>query len=73
MNVNEAKKMLETLPENTEVEIIIKGQLLISSQVEAMGISRQLLRYYVQHGYVRTVPHGKHKKYFLEDILKMLS
>ena len=72
MKVHEAKEMLNTLPENTEIEIIVKGQLLTSKEVEALGISRQLLRYYVQHEYVRTIPHGKHKKYFLEDILKML-
>ena len=41
-----------------------------SHEVEALGISRQLLRYYVNNGYVRTVPHGKQKRYLLEDVLK---
>ena len=43
-----------------------------SKQVEAMGISRQLLRYYVSIGKVRTVPYGKQKKYLLDDINKLL-
>ena len=43
-----------------------------SHEVEALGISRQLLRYYVNNGYVRTVPHGKQKRYLLEDIKKFI-
>ena len=43
-----------------------------SKQIEAMGISRQLLRYWVNKGYVRTVPHCKQKKYLLDDIKKQI-
>ena len=42
-----------------------------SKQVERMGISRQLLKYHVQLGHVRTVPYGKQKRYMLEDIKKL--
>ena len=42
-----------------------------SKQVEQMGISRQLLKYHVQLGHVRTVPYGKQKRYLLEDIKKL--
>ena len=42
-----------------------------SKQVEQMGISRQLLKYHVKLGHVRTVPHGKQKRYLLEDIKKL--
>ena len=42
-----------------------------SKQVEQMGISRQLLKYHVQLGQVRTVPYGKQKRYLLEDIKKL--
>ena len=42
-----------------------------SKQVEQMGISRQLLKYHVQLGHVRTVPYGKQKRYLLEDIKKI--
>ena len=42
-----------------------------SKQVEQMGISRQLLKYHVQLGHVRTVPYGKQKRYMLEDIKKL--
>lgn len=42
-----------------------------SKQVEAMGISRQLLKYHVRLGHIRTVPYGKQKRYLLEDIKKL--
>ena len=43
-----------------------------SKRVEQMGISRQLLKYHVQLGHVRTVPYGKQKRYMLEDIKKLI-
>ena len=43
-----------------------------SKRVEQMGISRQLLRYHVKLGHVRTVPYGKQKRYLLEDIDKLV-
>ena len=43
-----------------------------SKQVEQMGISRQLLKYHVQLGHVRTVPYGKQKRYLLKDIEKLV-
>ena len=42
-----------------------------SKQVEQMGISRQLLKYHVRLGHVRTVPYGKQKRYMLEDVKKL--
>ena len=42
-----------------------------SKQVEQMGVSRQLLKYHVQLGHVRTVPYGKQKRYMLEDVKKL--
>ena len=42
-----------------------------SKRVEQMGISRQLLKYHVQLGHVRTVPYGKQKRYLLEDVKKL--
>ena len=42
-----------------------------SKRVEQMGISRQLLKYHVQLGHVRTVPYGKQKRYMLEHIKKL--
>ena len=71
MKVSDAKKYLNTLPDDAEIEITITDRIVSSGQVEAMGISRQLLRYYVNEGYVRTVPVGKQKKYLLEDVLKV--
>ena len=43
-----------------------------SKRVEQMGISRQLLKYHVQLGHVRTVPYGKQKRYMLEDVKKLV-
>ena len=43
-----------------------------SKQVEQMGISRQLLKYHVKLGHVRTVPYGKQKRYMLEDVKKLV-
>ena len=43
-----------------------------SKQVEQMGISRQLLKYHVQLGHVRTVPYGKQKRYMFEDVKKLV-
>ena len=43
-----------------------------SKQVEQMGISRQLLKYHVKLGHIRTVPYGKQKRYLLEDIKKLV-
>ena len=43
-----------------------------SKQVEQMGISRQLLKYHVKLGHVRTVPYGKQKRYLLEDVKKLI-
>ena len=43
-----------------------------SKQVERMGISRQLLKYHVRLGRVRTVPYGKQKRYMLEDVKKLV-
>ena len=42
-----------------------------SKQVEQIGVSRQLLRYHVRLGQVRTVPYGKQKRYLLEDVMKL--
>ena len=42
-----------------------------SKQVEKLGISRQLLKYHVKLGHVRTVPYGKQNRYILEDIKKL--
>ena len=50
-----------------------ESKIVSSKQVEQMGISRQLLRYHVRLGQVRTVPYGKQKRYLLEDIRKLAS
>ena len=54
------------------LKFINDNTTISSSQVEQLGISRQLLRYYVKNGYIRTVPHGKQKRYLKEDIERMI-
>ena len=53
------------------IEVVLMDEVISSKQVEQMGISRQLLKYHVQLGHVRTVPYGKQKRYLLEDIKKL--
>jgi hypothetical protein len=71
MTKQEALEYINTLPENSNIEITVTNKVVTSSQLEKLGVSRQLLRYYVTNGYVRTVPHGKQKRYLLDDILKI--
>ena len=59
MTKSEALEYINSLPENSNIEITVTNKVVTSSQLEKMGVSRQLLRYYVTNGYIRTVPHGK--------------
>jgi len=72
MTKKEALEYIETLPEKSNIEITVLDRIVSSKTVEEMGISRQLLRYWVNKGYVRTVPHGKQKRYLLDDVLKQI-
>ena len=53
------------------IKYFTESTTVSSKQVEQMGISRQLLKYHVKLGHVRTVPYGKQKRYLLEDIKKL--
>ena len=53
------------------IKYFTESTTVSSKHVEQMGISRQLLKYHVQLGHVRTVPYGKQKRYLLEDIKKL--
>lgn len=71
MTKQEALTYIKKLPEDSNIEITITDRIVSSGDIEKMGISRQLLRYYVKEGYVRTVPHGKQKRYLLDDLLRL--
>ena len=71
MTKQEALEYINSLPEDSNIEITVTDRIVSSGEIEKMGISRQLLRYYVSTGQVRTVPHGKQKKYLLDDINKL--
>ena len=70
MTKSEALEYINGLPENSNIEITVTNKVVTSGQLEKMGVSRQLLRYYVTNGYIRTIPHGKQKRYLLDDVLK---
>ena len=71
----ESNKFIVEFDSKDEKENFIKYftdlTTISSKQIEAMGISRQLLKYHVHLGHIRTVPYGKQKRYLLEDILKI--
>ena len=71
MNKQEAIKYINSLPENVELDVTISNKIVSSGELEKLGISRQLLRYYVNNGYIRTIPHGKQKRYVLDDVLRV--
>lgn len=71
MTKSEALEYINSLPENSNIEITVTNKVVTSGQLEKMGVSRQLLRYYVTNGYIRTIPHGKQKRYLLDDVLKV--
>jgi hypothetical protein len=71
MTKQEALEYINSLSEDSNIEITIVNRIITSGQVEKLGISRQLLRYWVSQGYVRTVPHGKQKRYLLDDIERL--
>ena len=54
------------------IKYFTESATVSSKQVEQMGISRQLLKYHVNLGHVRTVPYGKQKRYLLEDVKKLV-
>ena len=72
MTKQEAINYINTLTEDVELEVTVINRIVSSGEVEKMGISRQLLRYWVSTGKVRTVPYGKQKKYLLDDINKLI-
>ena len=54
------------------VRYFTESSAVSSKQVEQMGVSRQLLKYHVGLGHVRTVPYGKQKRYLLEDVKRLI-
>lgn len=72
MNKQEALNYINSLPEDSNIEVTVMDRIISSGEIEKMGISRQLLRYYVSTGKVRTVPCGKQKKYLVDDINKLI-
>lgn len=72
MTKQEAINYINSLAEEVELEVTVMDRIVSSGEIEKLGISRQLLRYWVSTGKVRTVPYGKQKKYLLDDINKLI-
>ena len=70
MNKQEALNYINSLSEDVDLDVTILTKTISSTEIEQLGISRQLLKYYVDKGKVRTVPNGKQKKYLFDDIKK---
>jgi hypothetical protein len=68
MTKQEAINYIASLPDDSDLEVRITNKFISSGDVEKLGISRQLLRYWVATGKVRTEACGKQKKYLLDDI-----
>lgn len=71
MTKQEAISYINTLSDNVDLDVTIINQTITSGEVEKLGISRQLLKYYVSIGKVRTVACGKQSRYVLDDIKKL--
>ena len=72
MTKQEAINYINTLSEEVDLDVTILTKTISSTEIEQLGISRQLLKYYVDKGKVRTVPNGKQKKYLFDDIIKCI-
>ena len=72
MTKQEAIDYINTLPEESNIEITVMDKIVSSGEIEQMGFSTQLLKYHVKLGRVRTVPYGKQKRYLLEDVEKLV-
>jgi hypothetical protein len=71
MTKQEAINYIASLPDDSDLEVRVINRFVSSGEVEKLGISRQLLRYWVATGKVRTIPSGKQKKYLLDDINRL--
>ena len=71
MTKQEVINYVTTLTDDVDLEVTVLNKVISSTQIEKLGISRQLLKYYVDTGKVRTIPFGKQKKYLLDDVLKI--
>lgn len=71
MTKQEAIRYISALSDDVDLDVAILNQTISSGEAEKLGISRQLLKYYVGIGRVRTVASGKQKRYVLDDIKKL--
>jgi len=72
MTKEEAIKVIDLLPNDVDIIITTSPKYISCSQVEALGISRQLLGYHVKLGDIKSTKNGRYKKYLLEDVLKLV-
>lgn len=71
MNKQEAINYINSLADDVDLDVTILTNTISSTEIEKLGISRQLLKYYTDTGKIRTVACGKQKRYILDDIKKL--
>lgn len=71
MTKQEAIDMIMNMPNDVDVYISASERYVSCSEVERLGVSRQLLKYHVDLGNVKTNKVGRYKRYLLEDVLKI--
>ena len=68
----EDAEKLATALDKFQNKMLNSDEYISSGKVTELGISRQRLQYWVKQGYVKTIPHGKQKRYSLKDVNKMM-
>lgn len=71
MNKQEAINYINSLADDVDLDVTILTNTISSTEIEKLGISRQLLKYYTDTGKIRTAACGKQKRYVLDDIKKL--
>jgi hypothetical protein len=71
MTKQEAINYINSLADDVDLDVTILTNTISSTEIEKLGISRQLLKYYTDTGKIRTIACGKQKRYILDDIKKL--
>jgi hypothetical protein len=71
MTKQEAINYINSLADDVDLDVTILTNTISSTEIEKLGISRQLLKYYTDIGKIRTIACGKQKRYVLDDIKKL--
>lgn len=72
MTKQEALNYINNLNDDVDIDVKVNNdEYILSSDVEKLGVSRQLLYYWTKQNYVKVVSRGKQNRYSKLDILRM--